>query len=130
MLNLFFTKDISELIVHTDYIACADDITQTVTHHDSDKYLAIQTGRAISQIDNFEKLCKIETNISKFKIINISRQSTEGIDTPDRYYEFTNEGKMLGLNFNIRGFTKYYRTGINIAKNTLAKLQQFRKYAI
>ena len=109
MLNLFFTKDISELIVHTDYIACADDITQTVTHHDSDKYLAIQTGRAISQIDNFEKLCKIETNISKFKIINISRQNTEGIDTPDRYYEFTNKGKMLGLNFNTTGFAKHHR---------------------
>ena len=121
----FFTHDIPEPIVHTDYIAYADDITQIVTCPNNHRYLAIQTGRAITQINDFEKLWKIKTNISKFKIINISRRNTVGIDTPDRYYEYTNEGKILGLNFNTTGFAKHHKIRIGIAKNTLAKLQQF-----
>ena len=63
--------------------------------------------------------------MEKLKIM-ISRQNTLGIDTPDRYYEYTNEGKILGLNFNTTGFIKHHRTRINISKITLAKLQQFR----
>lgn len=122
----FFTHDMPEPIGHTDYIAYADDITQIITHPCNHRYLALQTGRAISQINDFEKQWKIKTNISKFKIINISRRNTVGIDTPDRYYEYTNEGKMLGLNFDTTGFSKQHRTRINIAKNNLAKLQIFR----
>ena len=54
---------------------------------DNHRFLAIQTGRAINHVNNFEKLRKIRTNTSKFKIINISRQNTVEIDTPDRYYK-------------------------------------------
>ena len=68
-----------------------------------------------------------QTNISKFKVINTSPQDTVGIDTLlNRHYEYANEGKMIDLNFRTAGFTKHHITRINIVKNTLEKLQQFR----
>ena len=77
-LTLFniYVKDIAESLVDTDYLQYADDITQIIALPGNPRAIANNTKHAIEQINNYENKWKIQTNINKFQIMNISRRNT------------------------------------------------------
>ena len=69
-----YVKDIPEPLVDTDYLQYADDITQIIALPGNPTAIANNTKLAIEQINNYENKWKIQTNINKFQIMNVSRR--------------------------------------------------------
>lgn len=87
---------------------------------------ALLTKRAIENVDNFEHKWKIQTNKSKFQVINLGRMHPSNINLNDRRIEHSKEGKVLGLKITPTGFATHARYRQQIAKVQLAKLKRFR----
>ena len=74
-LFIFYTHDLPlpQSDLSTDVIF-ADDVTQVVEYRGNDReQLAVQTEREIVRVNEFEKVWKIKTNPTKFKMISISK---------------------------------------------------------
>ena len=77
-LFIFNTHDLPlpQSDLSTDVIF-ADDVTQVVEYRGNGReQLAVQTEREIVRVNEFEKVWKIKTNPTKFKMISISKDSS------------------------------------------------------
>lgn len=75
---------------HGDYIAYADDISQFVRYAGKSKeFLRRKTFKAITEINEFEKKWKINSNLNKFQIIQISKLNPLPITINGVYYPCT-----------------------------------------
>ena len=128
-LFIFYTHDLP--LPHSDLstgVIFADDITQVVEYRGNDReHLAVQSGREIVRFNEFEKLWKIKTNATKFKVISISKTQPYPINVKDNNMQFTNDVNLLGLTITRMGFTKHINNKINLAKQQLLKLKRFHK---
>ena len=72
---IFFARDLPQPVFVTDTeVIFADDISQIIENHDNDKEeLAVQLEREIVRVNEYEKLWKIKTNATKFKMISVSK---------------------------------------------------------
>ena len=122
----FFTHDIGEPPIRSDYIAYADDITQITAYHHSPRYAALCTARAIEHINNFESKWKIKTNTRKFEIINISRRTTFPIEIDSETFQYTARGTVLGLSISRHGISQQTKKRKAIADANLDKILRFR----
>lgn len=120
-----YTNDIPQPLPKTDYIAFADDITQISTGKHNYRFTALNTRRAIEQINNFERRWKIQTNTTKFTVIPISRRKTADISIDNTIIPYKNSGTVLGLHFNTHGFTPQIAHRKGIATANLNKLARF-----
>ena len=89
--------------------------------------LAIQSEREIVRVNEFEKLWKIKTNPTKFKMVSISKTHPYPISVDDNNMQLTNDVNLLGLTLTRTGFTKHIHNKINLAKQQLLKLKRFHK---
>ena len=106
----------------------ADDVTQVVEYRGNDReQLAIQTEREIVRVNEFEKVWKIKTNPTKFKMISISKTHPYPISVNDNNRQFTNDANLLGLTRKRMGFTSHIQNKIYLAKQQLLKLKRFYK---
>lgn len=121
----FYTHDCPPPIAHSDYIAFADDITQIITLPGSPNMIALNTKRAIEQINHYENNWKIQTNTSKFNLIAISRLKTGQVTINQTPIPYNRSGKILGLNITRTGITSQITTRTAIARNNLDKLYRF-----
>ena len=122
----FYVHDLPQPIPQTDYICFADDITQVISSHRSPRFQARLIQRAIEQINQFEKQWKIQTHLGKFKLIAITFRKTEPVTINNSIIPYTNRAKVLGLDFNPRGFSPHIAIRTITAKHRLSKLNRFR----
>lgn len=126
-LYCLYTHDLPDPIQNTNYICFADDITQITSGRYSFRTATLHTERAIRQISTYEQQWKIQTNKDKFKVVPISRRKTADIRiAPNSTLQYTNKGKMLGLQFNSRGIVPQVSTRVAIARENLNKINRFR----
>ena len=128
-LFIFYTHDLPlpHSNLSTDVIF-ANDVTQVVEYRGNDReQLAVQTEREIVRVNEFEKVWKIKTNPTKFKMISISKTHPYPISVDDNNRDFTNDVNLLGLTLKRTGFTSHIQNKIYLAKQQLLKLQRFYK---
>ena len=100
-----YVKDIPEPLVDTDYLQYADDITQIIALPGNPRAIANNTKLAIEQINNYENKWKIQTNINKFQIMNVSRRNTAPVIVNWKEINYTNKTKILGMTYSTHGIT-------------------------
>lgn len=122
-----YTHDLPPPIPDTDYIMYADDITQIIATQGN---ISNNTEHAIRQINSFENNWKIQTNVNKFKIINIRRRKTDDIFINDQHVPYSNSGKILGLNFSTCSYRSQVTTRCILAKQQLTKILRFHNLSI
>ena len=109
-------------------VAFADDVTQIIQNFNNNKeQLAEDTGREIERINNYEKMWKIQTNITKFSLLSISKWRPHQVTAEGRNINFKNEVKILGLTLKRTGSVQHLTNRINYAKAQTAKLRRFKK---
>ena len=100
-----YVKDIPEPLVDTDYLQYADDITQIIALPGNPRAIANNTKLAIEQINNYENKWKIQTNINKFQIMNVSRRNTAPVIVNRKEINYTNKTKILGMTYSTHGIS-------------------------
>ena len=102
-----YVKDIPQPLVDTDYLQYADDITQIIALPGNPKAIANNTKLAIEQINNYENKWKIQTNINKFQIINVSRRNTAQVIVNRKEINYTKKKKkkILGMTYSTHGIS-------------------------
>lgn len=126
LFNLF-TGDVGEL-VHSNYTAYADDITQIIHYHGPSKeMLKRKTQRAIEELNSFERKWKIKTNNTKFQMVHISKYNPLPITVDNQNIRYTRSAKILGLTLKGTGITAHIKDQRNKAYTTLKKLRRFKK---
>ncbi len=76
----------------------ADDVTQVITTQSKSKHMMrIKAEREVKNINNYEKLWKIQTSEEKFKIIPIAQLKSENLSINNKIIEPNNDGKQLGF---------------------------------
>ena len=108
-LFISFTHDLPQPVFVTDTdMIFADDISQIIENHDNDKEeLAVQSEREIVRVNEYEKLWKIKTNATKFKMISVSKTQPYPIGVNGNIMPFTNYINLLGLTLTRAGFVKH-----------------------
>ena len=119
-------KDIPQPLPDTDYIQYADDITQIIALPGPPEAIAQNTAHAIRQINEYENRWKIQTNMTKFTIMNISRRRTVPIYIDDEHLDYSRTAKVLGLTYSNTGLTPQVTVRRAMAFKTLDRLQRFR----
>lgn len=102
-----FTADMSRPAVDCINVTYTSiyDITQVISHAGrSRQYLASGVTYEIQKIKNYEKLWKIKTKHTKFKIIPIAVKMKEDIAFEREIIPYTNHGKILGQNISLRNY--------------------------
>jgi hypothetical protein len=84
------------------------------------------TIHAIRQINDFENDWKIQTNIQKFRLINIGRLKTADVIINDRRIEYKRRATILGQTFTTHGLSPQATQRRAIATKTLTRLNRFR----
>jgi hypothetical protein len=123
----FYTHDIPNAEGESINVAYADDITQIIRCRGTEKMLARRSAREIEKINISEGKWKIKTNADKFQIIPFIRQKTEEVKIGNKTYNFTNQGKVLGLTITRHSFVKHVSHRINLARMNLRNLYRFRE---
>ena len=126
-LFIFYTHDLPPPVSDIDTgVISADDISQIVEYHGGDKeQLTVKLEQEIVRVNEFEKLWKIKTNATKFKMISVSKTQPYPISVYDRNMSFTNDINLLGLTLTRTGVVKHINNKINQAKHQLLKLKHF-----
>lgn len=107
-LFIFYTSDMPQPTPYNNYVVFADDVTQIVAYPGKSKeFLAMHTKNAIESINQYEKKWKIQTNITKFKIIPVGRMNSALIVADGDIYEYANEGIVLGLKITRTGYKSF-----------------------
>lgn len=119
----FYTHDLPPPAPNTDFIAYADDITQIIS---VPRNITDSTRAAIISINEFENQWKIQTNVSKFKIVNINRQKTENIFIQNNHLPYSTSGKVLGLQFSSYGYRSHITTRCSMARAQLKRIMRFK----
>ena len=87
---------------------------------------ALRTKREIELINNYEDIWKIKTNMHKFKILQLGANIKTPIAINNNIIQIANEGHILGLKINTRGYIKHMTQRKNLAEIALGKLYKFR----
>ena len=127
-LFIFYTHDLPlpQSDLSTDVIFA--DVTKVVEYRGNDReQLAVQTKREIVIVNEFEKLWKIKTNPTKFKMVPISKIHPYPISVDDNNRQFTNDVNLLRLTLTRTGFTSHANNKINLAKQQFLKLKRLYK---
>ena len=122
----FYVHDLPEPLDDTDYIQYADDLTQIIALPGPPQAIASNTTHAIAQISNYENKWKIQTNVNKFKLLNISRKNTGTVRAGEHFIPYTNSATVLGLKLNSTCITQHVNQRKAIAQKTLNRLKRFR----
>ena len=117
---------IPEPLLDTDYLQYADDITQIIALPGNPRAIANNTKHAIEQINNYENKWKIQTNINKFQIMNVSRRNTAPVIVNRKEINYTNKTKILGMTYSTHGISPQVEIRKAMAMKTLTRLQRFR----
>ena len=127
-LYTFYIHDIGEPPANTDYSAYADDITQIIATLGlrARGRVSLHSKKAIEHINHFEKKWKIKTNPTKFSLINLLRKKTASVCVDNTTYEYTKQGKVLGLQVNSHGICPQAAVRKHAARANLAKLYRFK----
>lgn len=127
-LYILYTADTPPPAPYSEYIQFADDITQIITYPGkSTQIMANHTIRAIEQINKYEQKWKIKTNRQKFKIIPLAKINTKPIIINNEHYPYSQEGSMLGITINKKGYNSFMNNKKNKARNALTKIKRFNK---
>ena len=121
-----YVKDIPEPLVDTDYLQYADDITQIIALPGNPRAIANNTKLAIEEINNYENKWKIQTNINKFQIMNVSRRNTAPVIVNRKEINYTNKTKILGMTYSTHGMSPQVEIRKTMAMKTLTRIQRFR----
>ena len=121
----FYVKDLPTPVENSDYIQYADDVTQIIGLPGPPEAIAQNTTIAIAALNNFENNWKIQTNISKFKIVKLARKKTGNVRVGDHFVPYTNSAKVLGLNYTTTGLKVHVNQRRAIAQTTLNRLKRF-----
>ena len=84
--------------------------------------LNIITQQEINNINNFEKIWKIQTNIKKFQVIPIGGQRKNKIKINNNEIDYSESGTTLGTLITKTGFISHVKKRTTIAKATIPKL--------
>ena len=124
----FYTHDMPPPSDGCHQVIFADDQTQIITHPNkiAKRTLAWKTAREIKKISDYEKKWKIKTNRAKFQMISISIQKPREVRVDGTLIPFSRNARILGFNFNSRGFASHVKNRLRLAKGTLARLSRFR----
>ena len=115
----FYTHDIPKpTSFFNENIIYADDITQIVNYK-SENILNKTTEKEIKNINEYEKIWKIQTNMKKFQIIPVGGKRKNKIKIDNREIDYSQEGKTLGTIINQSGFLSHAISRISIAKTTI-----------
>ena len=113
-------------LADTDYLQYADDITQIIALPDNPRAFANNTKHAIEQINNYENKWKIQININKFQIMNVSRRNTTPVIVNRKEINYTNKTKILGMTYSTHSISSQVEIRKAMAMKTLTRLQRFR----
>ena len=122
----FYVHDLPTPLPDTDYVQYADDITQIIGLPGHPQTIAHNTATAIRQINSYEDKWKIQTNLTKFKILKINRHKTHPVIVDDQLIDYTNNIRLLGMTYSTFGLKPQVTSRRAIANNTLNRLQRFR----
>ena len=122
----FYVHDLPTPLPNTDYVQYADDITQIIGLPGPPRTIAHNTATAIGQINDYENDWKIRTNMTKFKILKISRRKTHPVIVNDRLIDYASNVRILGMTYSSLGLKPQVTARREIANRTLNRLQRFR----
>ena len=127
-LFIIYTADIPAPGNNCIDIAFADDITQVIQNLNNDRErLARDMEKEIQRINIFEKRWKIQTNLTKFGLLSISKKNPRQVTVDGRPINFKEEIKVLGLSIRRTGTVRHISNRINFAKQQTNKLKRFIK---
>ena len=86
-----------------------------------------ETEREIQKINDFEKIWKIKTNMTKFNIVPIVGKRGAGVRVEGREIGYSKETKALGLTITNTGFVKHVSNRIGLARMQTGRLYRLRK---
>lgn len=108
-------------------IIYADDTTQVITIPDKDKqFLTRITKYEIDKLNRYERTSKIQTNLSKFKVIPVRQMVPLPLRIDGRDVAYARDGVLLGLHISKFGYSAHITRQINKAKQSLMKLYRFK----
>ena len=81
----------------------------------------------IERINNYEKKWKIQTSISKFSLLSISKSNAEPVIVNNRQIPFKNEAKMLSLTLKHTSATSHTTHRIKLSNVQSQRIQIFIK---
>lgn len=123
-----YTADMPPPAPYSEHIIFADDITQIIAYPGkSTGIMANHTARAIENINKFEQDWKIQTNMTKFKIIPITKRKNDPVIVEGNLLPYATEGTVLGLKITTTGYRAFYKEKINRAKINMTKIRRFCK---
>ena len=123
---IFYTSDIPRSGPNCTDIIFADDITQIIENFNNDKTkLAEDTAKEVERINNYENKWKIKTNITKFKLMSVSKLKPAKVEIENREINFANECSILGLKLKRTGTISHLTERINKAKTQTQTFKRF-----
>lgn len=109
-------------------ISYADDITQLIHYPGPSKeMLRLRTQREIENINQYEKLWRIKTNLNKFTILRTGATTGNEIEISGEQIPFHNVGKTLGLNITNTGYNTHINTRNKLGRRKLTQLYRFKE---
>ena len=111
----------------------ADDFTQVIVtkcNRVNDNARAMHRENVQSEISKqniYEKMWKVKSNLSKFKIIMIANKPKQNIQIEDQTIVYSKKAKIVGLNFKSRNFfIEQVNENIRNANSELKRLYRLR----
>lgn len=105
-------------------ILYADDVSQFIIGRTS-RAVAFKTSRQIEIVNNYERMWKIRTNTSKFKVICLGQRQPEIIRINGEILEAGDRGSFLGMSINTASLTTHVSSIAGRARAVVTKLRRF-----
>ncbi len=126
-LYTIYTIDLEAFNKHIN-VCYVDDITQITGYPGKSKNMMNkQTERAILQVNRFEKVWRIQTNLMKFTSLHLGARGTKPLNIDEDVTEFQPEGKCLGLHITTNGYNKHTQDRKNKALAALKNLYRLQE---
>lgn len=109
-------------------LSYADDVTQISGYPGPSHEMAHRrNAEQINFQNTFEHNWHINTNATKFSVLNLGARRHEHINTNTRVIQTTHHGSLLGLSITGNGYSAHVQKRCGQAKTTLVKLYRFRQ---
>ena len=126
-LYTIMTRDMPPATYYHNYIMYADDVTQIISSESKRPGMQKRNvERAVNNVNEYEKLWKIQTNTQKFKVIPIAKHKPPEITIDNRNIRNSTQGTLLGLELFKCGVSKHVTSRRNKASVIMGKLNRFR----
>ena len=127
-LYTIYTADLPQPVWGCLNLQYADDITQIITYPGTSReFMCRRVISEINKINDYERKWKIKTNKNKFKIIPIAVKKKNDIYIDGEKIEYSQNGKILGLNIGRTGIGHHINTIKAKASNKLNTLRRFKQ---